>query len=98
VTRRLFVVVVPLPSLSAHVLMIRPMSMSTGSSVGQDGGEVFTRQWVVDTLLDLTGYTADRDLGVLSLVRSVLGSGSFLLRAAERLLESARLRGRSPNR
>lgn len=27
-------------------------------------GEVFTRRWVVDTLLDLTGYKADADLGL----------------------------------
>ena len=26
-------------------------------------GEVFTRRWVVELILDLTGYTADRDLG-----------------------------------
>lgn len=25
-------------------------------------GEVFTRRWVVDTILDLAGYTPDKDL------------------------------------
>jgi hypothetical protein len=28
-------------------------------------GEVFTRRWVVDLILDLSGYTADRDLAGL---------------------------------
>jgi hypothetical protein len=25
-------------------------------------GEVFTRRWVVETILDMVGYTADHDL------------------------------------
>jgi hypothetical protein len=28
----------------------------------QNHGEVFTRRWVVEVLLDLTGYTVGRDL------------------------------------
>lgn len=31
-------------------------------------GEVFTRQWIVDTILDLVGSTPDRDLTALKLV------------------------------
>jgi adenine-specific DNA-methyltransferase len=52
-------------------------------------GEVFTRQWVVDLLLDLTGYTVDRDLGALNLLDPSCGSGAFLRRAVERLLANA---------
>lgn len=57
-------------------------------------GEVFTRRWVVETLLDLTGYTADRDLAELRLIEPSTGSGAFLFPAIERLLDSARTYGR----
>lgn len=57
-------------------------------------GEVFTRRWVVDTILDLVGYTPDRDLGALRLVEPSVGSGAFVVPIIERLIESARLHGR----
>jgi adenine-specific DNA-methyltransferase len=60
----------------------------------QNYGEVFTRRWVVEVLLDLTGYTADRDLGSLYLVEPSCGSGAFLGPAVERLIKSARAQGR----
>lgn len=53
-------------------------------------GEVFTRRWVVDVLLDLTGYTVERDLAALRLLEPSCGSGAFLGPAVERLLESAK--------
>lgn len=52
-------------------------------------GEVFTRRWVAEVLLDLTGYTSDRDLGGLCLVEPSCGSGAFLGPAVERLIASA---------
>lgn len=57
-------------------------------------GEVFTRRWVVDVLLDLAGYTADRDLGALHLLEPSCGSGAFLGPAVERLIASAKRHGR----
>lgn len=57
-------------------------------------GEVFTRRWVVDVLLDLTAYTADRDLGSLRLLEPSCGSGAFLGPAVERLIASAQVHGR----
>lgn len=57
-------------------------------------GEVFTRRWVVDVLLDLTGYTADRDLGGAYLIEPSCGSGAFLGPAVERLITSASSLGR----
>lgn len=53
-------------------------------------GEVFTRQWVVDTILDLVGYTIDQDLTQKKLVEPSIGSGAFFLPIVTRLLESAR--------
>lgn len=57
-------------------------------------GEVFTRRWVVEVLLDLTGYTADRDLGDMRLLEPSCGSGAFLGPIVERLVASAMLHGR----
>lgn len=56
-------------------------------------GDVFTRRWVVDVLLDLSGYLVDRDLALLRLVEPSAGAGAFLLPAIERLLTSARAHG-----
>jgi hypothetical protein len=53
-------------------------------------GEVFTRRWVVDWMLDLAGYTADRDLADAVFVEPSCGSGAFVIPAIERLLEAAR--------
>lgn len=70
--------------------------MSTAASIESPPayGEVFTRRWAVETLLDLTGYTADRDLGALVLVEPSCGSGAFLGPVVERLLASAQTHGR----
>lgn len=58
-------------------------------------GEVFTRRWVVETILDMVGYTADRDLAETLLVEPACGSGAFLRAIAERLSASCRAHGRS---
>ncbi len=55
-----------------------------------DHGEVFTRRWVVDLILDLVGYTSDRDLGGMIAVEPSCGSGAFLVPMAERLIQSCR--------
>lgn len=56
-------------------------------------GEVFTRLWVVDTILNLVGYTADKDLSKTKLVEPSIGSGAFLVPVVERLLDSAQRHG-----
>lgn len=53
-------------------------------------GEVFTRRWVVEIILDLCGYTPDRDLASLRIIEPACGSGAFLGPIIERLAESAR--------
>jgi hypothetical protein len=58
-------------------------------------GEVFTRRWVVDLILDLVGYTADRDLGAKLAVEPACGSAAFLVPMVERLIASARTHARS---
>jgi adenine-specific DNA-methyltransferase len=51
-------------------------------------GEVFTRRWVVELMLDLAGYTADRDLTVERVVEPSVGSGAFVGPLLDRLLAS----------
>ncbi|MEZ4448402.1 MAG: Eco57I restriction-modification methylase domain-containing protein [Nannocystaceae bacterium] len=61
-------------------------------------GAVFTRPEVVDAILTLARYTADRPLHQLRLLEPSLGAGEFLLRALDRLLIAYRARGGAPSR
>ncbi|MET7423651.1 N-6 DNA methylase [Dactylosporangium sp. NPDC005555] len=51
-------------------------------------GEVFTRRWVVELILDLSDYTVEKDLAALTLLDPAVGGGAFLMVALERLLAS----------
>lgn len=53
-------------------------------------GEVYTRDWVVEMILDLVGYTSDRNLAKLVISDPACGSGAFLLGIARRLSEACR--------
>jgi len=79
-------------------LMIAPVATHDPAAhvVDVDGehGEVFTRPWVVDLILDLVGYTDDRDLAALVAVEPACGTGAFLGPLVRRLSASCRLRGR----
>jgi len=57
-------------------------------------GEVFTRRWVVDLILDLAGYRAEEDLGASVIVEPSCGCGAFILPIVERLAESREQHGR----
>ncbi len=75
-------------------LLEDPMALAElAPDPGADYGEVFTRRWVVELILDLVGYTADRDLGRQVLVEPSCGTGAFLVPVAERLIESAATHG-----
>jgi adenine-specific DNA-methyltransferase len=57
-------------------------------------GAVFTQRWVVELMLDLAGYTTDKDLGGMVAVEPSCGEGAFLLPMVERLVQSALAHGR----
>ncbi|MDY0087024.1 MAG: TaqI-like C-terminal specificity domain-containing protein [Coriobacteriia bacterium] len=59
----------------------------------QEYGAVFTKPWMVDFMLDICGYTPDKDLARLVIVEPSCGDGSFLLPIVERLSEACRMRG-----
>lgn len=52
-------------------------------------GVVFTKDWVVDFVLDIAGYTTDRDLLSGCVVEPSCGDGAFLGRVVSRLCECA---------
>lgn len=49
-------------------------------------GAIFTRREVVDFILDLVGYSADKPLLQMTLLEPSFGDGDFLIPAIERLL------------
>jgi adenine-specific DNA-methyltransferase len=61
---------------------------------GANYGEVFTRRWVVEMILDLCGYTSDRDLAAMVLADPACGDGAFVLPILDRLIESCLATGR----
>ncbi|WP_322760295.1 Eco57I restriction-modification methylase domain-containing protein [Frankia sp. Cr2] len=58
-------------------------------------GEVSTRRWVVETILDMVGYTPDKDLTATTIVEPACGAGAFLGPISERLSASCRTHDRS---
>lgn len=56
-------------------------------------GEVFTRRWVVELILDLCGYTDAIDLTQVTIVDPSVGAGAFVVPIVERLV-AARPSGR----
>ncbi|MEV7776895.1 N-6 DNA methylase [Kitasatospora sp. NPDC088351] len=57
-------------------------------------GEVFTRRWVVELILDLLGYAPAKDLAQLKVVEPACGTGAFLGVIASRISASCRAHGR----
>ncbi|MBV8523660.1 MAG: Eco57I restriction-modification methylase domain-containing protein [Acetobacteraceae bacterium] len=53
----------------------------------EERGAVFTRREVVEFILDLVGYTADKPLHQARILEPAVGRGDFLLPTIERLLE-----------
>lgn len=67
---------------------MRGMAVAAAGEI--EYGEVFTRRWVVETILDLVGYTDDIDLTCAVLIEPSVGSGAFIEPIVERLVASAR--------
>ncbi len=53
-------------------------------------GVVYTKPWVVEFMLDLSGYTADQDLVSATAIEPAAGEGAFLVPMAQRLIASCR--------
>jgi adenine-specific DNA-methyltransferase len=57
-------------------------------------GAIFTKRWVVELVLDLAGYSADRPLGELVAIEPACGDGAFLVPMVERLSDACEREGR----
>ncbi|WP_370321566.1 N-6 DNA methylase [Actinoplanes sp. ATCC 53533] len=71
-----------------------PLSPTQQPDPLDNHGEVFTRRWVVELILDLVGYNATDSLADRVAIEPACGHGAFLLPMAERLIASCRLHGR----
>ncbi len=58
-----------------------------------EAGVVYTKPWMVALILDLAGYTPDRDLGRMVAVEPSAGNGAFLEEMVRRIVASCRLYG-----
>jgi hypothetical protein len=67
--------------------------MPSALAPAQEYGAVFTRRWVVELILDLAGYTSDRNLLELRAIEPACGDGAFLGPMVDRLIESRRRHG-----
>ncbi|GLY95688.1 N-6 DNA methylase [Actinoplanes sp. NBRC 103695] len=68
-----------------------PLSHAPSHDPSDNHGEVFTRRWVVDLILDLVGYDPHRDLANLVAIEPACGHGAFLIPMVERLVQSCAL-------
>jgi hypothetical protein len=84
--------------MGGRQLSLLPDGVRTSSAPLPRGGtgEVFTRRWIVEFILDVSGYTPDKDLVACVALEPACGGGAFLGPMVARLMESARRHGRSP--
>ncbi|MCQ0023038.1 Eco57I restriction-modification methylase domain-containing protein [Streptomyces somaliensis DSM 40738] len=66
------------------------LSLPVSLQEAVEHGEVFTRAWVVEFILDLLGYTVEKDLCDLRLMEPACGGGAFLTVIASRVSASCR--------
>lgn len=59
-------------------------------------GAVYTQAWVIESILDLVGYTKDLDLSDRRALEPAFGGGAFLFALCERLVASYFERGGTP--
>ncbi|MGQ0812592.1 MAG: Eco57I restriction-modification methylase domain-containing protein [Nitrospiraceae bacterium] len=75
--------------------LIAPSRCSPPVAVVEPKGVVYTKRWVVELLLDLSGYCQEKNLLDVLAVEPAAGDGAFLGPMIERLVESCRRLGRS---
>lgn len=75
--------------------LIAPLRRPLPVAVVEPKGVVYTKRWVVELLLDLSGYCSDKNLVDALAVEPAAGDGAFFGPMIERLVESCRSLGRS---
>jgi len=69
-------------------------ALSATPAIAVNHGDVPTRRWVAEQILDLVGYTEEAELLEICLLEPSCGRGAFLLPAVERLLSARQRDGR----
>jgi adenine-specific DNA-methyltransferase len=80
----------PIRATRAIQLPLLVPGSASRADVDEPKGVVYTKRWVVELLLDLAGYTADRNLVDVVAVEPAAGNGAFLGPIVERLVDSCR--------
>ncbi len=75
--------------------LIAPLRRPLPIAEVEPKGVVYTKRWVVELLLDLSGYCSDRNLVDVLAVEPAAGDGAFLGPMIERLVESCKNLNRS---
>lgn len=66
---------------------------TTLPTTAREAGVVYTKSWMVELVLDLTGYVPDRRLAELVALEPSAGDGAFLSAMVRRLVESCERHG-----
>ena len=82
------------PDLNVVDLRAVVSTRPSDGPISEPKGVVYTKPWVVELILDLAGYQADRDLGGLYAVEPSAGHGAFFGSMVRRLLDSLQTYGR----
>lgn len=75
-------------------LAIQPITGREPQTTNEELGEVFTRRWVVEMILDFAGYRPEVDLAAKRALEPSCGDGAFLGPIIDRLVASAEVHSR----
>src|SRR6185312_5971035 len=81
-------------SLFCYSPEVLPTPLVPTAAINEPKGVVYTKDWVVTLLLDLAGYTDDKNLVDAVAIAPAAGEGAFLIEMVRRLVASARSSGR----
>jgi hypothetical protein len=85
------------PSIATRGIQLQilaPRTLPSPAAGIEQKGAVYTKRWVVELLLDLSGYSHEQNLVDALAVEPAAGDGAFLGPMIERLLASCRKLGR----
>lgn len=83
-----------IPTQGIQLPLIAPAIRQSAPLVAEPKGVVFTKRWVVELILDLSGYCQNKNLVDVFAVEPAAGDGAFLGPMVERLMGSCRNLGR----
>ncbi|MGW0809255.1 HsdM family class I SAM-dependent methyltransferase [Nonomuraea sp. NPDC002799] len=82
-------------TLALDISLVPRASLEEIPDEALEHGEVFTRRWIVEMILDLLDYRSDQDLAALRLMEPACGRGAFLEVIAQRVSDSCQAHNRN---